>query len=98
MVAGTGPLAGLRVVELAAIGPTPHAAMVLADLGAEVIRVDRPSTVRTLRIAPDGAVDTVLRGRSSVCADGSSARLSPSPAPTAAWSLSVRPSWPPGLE
>jgi alpha-methylacyl-CoA racemase len=69
MVAGTGPLAGLRVVELAAIGPTPHAAMVLADLGAEVVRVDRPSTVRTLRLAPDSAVDTVLRGRWSVTLD-----------------------------
>ena len=39
---GTGPLVGLRVVELAGIGPAPHAAMVLADLGADVVRVDRP--------------------------------------------------------
>jgi alpha-methylacyl-CoA racemase len=69
MVAGTGPLAGLRVVELAAIGPTPHAAMVLADLGAEVVRIDRPATVRTLRLAPDSAVDTVLRGKWSVTLD-----------------------------
>ncbi|MFC9538043.1 CaiB/BaiF CoA transferase family protein [Streptomyces sp. NPDC056975] len=38
---GTGPLSGLRVVELAAIGPVPFACMILADLGAEVIRVDR---------------------------------------------------------
>lgn len=38
----SGPLSGLRVVELAALGPAPHAAMVLADLGADVIRVDRP--------------------------------------------------------
>ncbi|MFD9504834.1 CaiB/BaiF CoA transferase family protein [Streptomyces sp. NPDC060035] len=37
----TGPLSGLRVVELAAIGPAPFACMVLADLGAEVIRIDR---------------------------------------------------------
>jgi alpha-methylacyl-CoA racemase len=37
-----GPLAGLRVVEVAGIGPAPFAAMVLADLGAEVLRVDRP--------------------------------------------------------
>ena len=41
-MAGTGPLAGLRVVELAGIGPGPHAAMMLADLGADVVRVDRP--------------------------------------------------------
>ena len=42
MGTGTGPLRGLRVVELAGIGPGPHAAMVLADLGADVVRVDRP--------------------------------------------------------
>ena len=36
-----GPLAGLRVVEVASIGPGPHCAMLLADLGADVIRVDR---------------------------------------------------------
>ncbi len=38
----TGPLAGLRVLEFAGIGPGPHVAMLLADLGAEVVRVDRP--------------------------------------------------------
>jgi alpha-methylacyl-CoA racemase len=38
----TGPLTGLHVVELGGIGPGPHAAMVLADLGAEVVRVTRP--------------------------------------------------------
>ena len=43
MGTGAGPLRGLRVVELAGIGPGPHAAMVLADLGADVVRVDRPS-------------------------------------------------------
>ena len=37
-----GPLHGLKVVELAGIGPGPHAAMILADLGADVVRVDRP--------------------------------------------------------
>ena len=37
-----GPLAGLRIIELAGIGPGPFAAMMLADHGAEVIRVDRP--------------------------------------------------------
>ncbi|MEU5019551.1 CaiB/BaiF CoA-transferase family protein [Streptomyces angustmyceticus] len=41
-----GPLAGLRVLELAAIGPAPYACMMLADLGAEVIRVDRPGQER----------------------------------------------------
>jgi alpha-methylacyl-CoA racemase len=40
--AGLGPLTGVRVVELAGIGPAPLCGMLLADLGAEVIRVDRP--------------------------------------------------------
>ncbi|HEX7160811.1 MAG TPA: CaiB/BaiF CoA-transferase family protein [Trebonia sp.] len=42
MAETTGPLAGVRVVELAGIGPGPYCGMLLADLGAEVIRVDRP--------------------------------------------------------
>jgi alpha-methylacyl-CoA racemase len=42
--AGPGPLAGTRVVELAGMGPGPHAAMLLADLGADVILVRRPGT------------------------------------------------------
>ncbi len=37
-----GPLAGLRVVELAGIGPAPFAALLLAELGADVVRIDRP--------------------------------------------------------
>lgn len=58
-----GPLQGLRVVELAGIGPGPHAAMILGDLGADVVRVDRPT-------ATNGAVkDAMLRNRRSVTAD-----------------------------
>ena len=41
----TGPLQGLRVVEIAALGPAPFCGMVLADLGAEVVRVDRADAV-----------------------------------------------------
>jgi alpha-methylacyl-CoA racemase len=41
-VTNTGPLAGVKVIELGGIGPGPHAAMVLADLGADVVRVRRP--------------------------------------------------------
>lgn len=63
-----GPLTGLRVLELAGLGPAPHAAMVLADLGADVVRVERPSG-RALRLGPDGATDIVRRGRRSVFAD-----------------------------
>jgi alpha-methylacyl-CoA racemase len=62
-----GPLHGLRVVELAGIGPAPHAAMVLADLGAEVVRVERPSG--SLQVLPAESRDHLMRGRRSVAAD-----------------------------
>lgn len=45
----TGPLAGTRVVELAGMGPGPHAAMLLADLGADVVQVRRPDVDRPHR-------------------------------------------------
>lgn len=58
----SGPLRGLRVVELAGMGPAPFGGMMLGDLGAEVIRVDRPGAV----LGPD----TVLnRNRRSVVLD-----------------------------
>ena len=41
VAAGTGPLAGVRVLELGGIGPAPFAGMMLADLGADVVRIDR---------------------------------------------------------
>src|SRR5580693_4461017 len=47
-----GPLAGLRVVELQGRGPGPFGAMVLADLGAEVVRIDRPAETPA---APSGS-------------------------------------------
>src|SRR5882757_3374532 len=59
-----GPLQGLRVVELAGIGPGPHAAMILGDLGADVARVERPKKGPA---APSG--DSMLRNRRSVAAD-----------------------------
>ena len=57
-----GPLAGLRVLELAGIGPAPLACMILADLGADVIRVER-------RGAESAPTDQTLRGRRIVSAD-----------------------------
>ena len=42
MTKPAGPLSGLRVIEFSGIGPGPHVAMLLADLGAEVVRIDRP--------------------------------------------------------
>jgi alpha-methylacyl-CoA racemase len=62
---GTGPLRGLKVVELAGIGPGPHACMILADLGADVIRIDRPGGQQLT----GGAHDLLNRGRPSVALD-----------------------------
>lgn len=59
-----GPLQGVKIVEIAGIGPGPFAAMVLADLGADVIRVERPGGV-----AAFGPTDPTLRGRAVVTAD-----------------------------
>jgi alpha-methylacyl-CoA racemase len=59
-------LDGVRVVELGGIGPGPHAAMILADLGADVVRVERPSGT-TEMLPPEH--DFVLRNRRSVAAD-----------------------------
>jgi alpha-methylacyl-CoA racemase len=67
MATGAGPLRGVRVVELAGIGPGPHAAMVLADLGADVVRIDRPSG--GLRLGDPDRPDPTLRGRRRVAAD-----------------------------
>lgn len=64
-----GPLKGLRVVELAGIGPGPHAAMILGDLGADVVRIERPSTLPNP--APSG--DFLVRNRRSVAANLKSA-------------------------
>ena len=47
-----GPLAGLKVLELAGIGPLPMAAMLLADLGATVLRIDRRTPVKLGRPRP----------------------------------------------
>jgi len=60
-----GPLAGVRLVELAGIGPGPFAAMVLAGMGADVVRVDRPGPILGL----DPETDPVNRGRQSIVVD-----------------------------
>lgn len=69
-VTGNGPLAGVRVVELAGIGPAPFAAMLLADLGADVVRVDRPGGGG---LAVDPAYDLTNRTKRSVLVDLKSA-------------------------
>ena len=58
---GTGPLQGVKVVEVAGIGPGPHACMILADLGADVIRIDRPGG----QLLTGGSHDLLNRGRPS---------------------------------
>ncbi|POX49573.1 CaiB/BaiF CoA-transferase family protein [Streptomyces sp. Ru72] len=63
---GRGPLAGVRVVELAGIGPGPFAGMLLADLGADVVRVDRPNGSG---LAIDPAYDVTNRNKRSVIVD-----------------------------
>ncbi|MFF0492422.1 CaiB/BaiF CoA transferase family protein [Nocardia sp. NPDC004068] len=62
-----GPLGGIRVVEVGGMGPTPFAGMMLADLGAEVIRIERPAG---LGVFPgDSTVDVLNRGKKSVVLD-----------------------------
>ncbi len=68
MAATKGPLSGYRIIEIAGIGPGPFAAMMLADMGAEVIRVERTQAVRGP--APDKAhFDVLLRGRRNIAID-----------------------------
>ncbi|MDX2827686.1 CaiB/BaiF CoA-transferase family protein, partial [Streptomyces ipomoeae] len=63
---GHGPLAGVRVVELAGIGPGPFAAMLLGDLGADVVRVDRPGGAG---LAVNPLDDVTNRNKRSVIVD-----------------------------
>ncbi|CAD5374879.1 Carnitine dehydratase [Rubrivivax sp. A210] len=64
----SGPLQGLRVVEIAAIGPVPLCGMLLSDLGADVVRVDRPEP-SGLGLAMARQHDVNARGRRSVVLD-----------------------------
>jgi alpha-methylacyl-CoA racemase len=63
-----GPLAGVKVLELEAIGPGPFCGMMLADMGADVLLVDRPNDPQ-LGFERDRWFDTMLRGRRSVTLD-----------------------------
>ena len=64
----SGPLTGYRIIELAGIGPGPFAAMLLADMGADVLRIDRAQSVRGPSPGTP-AKDVSLRGRRSVALD-----------------------------
>ena len=67
-----GPLTGLRIVEFAGIGPGPFCGMMLADHGAEVIRIDRASGSRG-GSSPVSRADVLARGRKSIAIDLKSA-------------------------
>ncbi|MBU3718424.1 MAG: CoA transferase [Actinobacteria bacterium] len=63
-----GPLSGFRIIEIAGIGPGPFAAMLLSDMGAEVIRVERSQAVRGPAPDKPGA-DILQRGRRNIAID-----------------------------
>jgi alpha-methylacyl-CoA racemase len=65
-VTGRGPLHGVRIIELAGIGPGPYAAMLLADMGAEVVRVERPGPPVSA-VPPEQ--DVLRRNRRSIVVD-----------------------------
>ncbi|MDY0746525.1 CaiB/BaiF CoA-transferase family protein [Paucibacter sp. R3-3] len=59
-----GPLHGLRVIEMAGLGPGPFCGMLLADMGADVIVIERPAALRVVQ-----AGDAMNRGKRSICLD-----------------------------
>jgi alpha-methylacyl-CoA racemase len=62
----TGPLAGVRVIEIASLAPAPFGCMMLGDLGAEVLRIDRASVSGAVLVPPPGPLD---RGRTTIAVD-----------------------------
>ncbi|MBM3104213.1 CoA transferase [Pseudomonas sp. V1] len=62
----SGPLAGLKVVEMAGLGPAPFCAMMLADMGAEVIRIEKPVKAEAV---DNSRVQVLNRGRRSLAID-----------------------------
>jgi alpha-methylacyl-CoA racemase len=71
MTTAKGPLAGLRVIEMAGIGPCPFAAMMLADMGAEVVRIERKTDPTASNPYPTLGTkyDVMARGRRSLALD-----------------------------
>src|SRR5512139_1109447 len=64
-----GPLHGIKIIEIAGIGPGPFAAMMLADMGAEVLRVERPGGGTLAQYWQNPATDLLNRGRRCACID-----------------------------
>lgn len=63
-----GPLRGVRVIEIAGIGPAPFCGMLLSDMGADILRIDRPDPAG-LGLPVEPRFDITSRGRRSVCLD-----------------------------
>src|SRR5207247_5677190 len=63
-----GPLSGVRVLEFEAIGPGPFAGMLLADMGADVLVIDRPAS-SDLGLKRERWYDVMMRGKRSVTLD-----------------------------
>jgi alpha-methylacyl-CoA racemase len=63
-----GPLSGYKMIEIVGIGPCPFAAMMLADMGAEILRIDRHGGSTSFAF-PDPSVDFLARGRRSIGVD-----------------------------
>lgn len=64
----SGPLSGVKILEIESIGPVPFCGMLLADLGAEIIRIDRATSSAYL-LPLDPKFDIVSRGRRSIAVD-----------------------------
>jgi alpha-methylacyl-CoA racemase len=62
-----GPLAGLKVIEMAGLGPAPFCAMMLADMGADVLRIERPNAAAVTGVA--GRHDVLARNRRALALD-----------------------------
>jgi alpha-methylacyl-CoA racemase len=62
-----GPLAGVKVIEIAGVGPSPFCAMLLADMGADVVRIERPHTNASFPMEP--RFEVLRRGRRSAALD-----------------------------
>ena len=65
---GKGPLSGVRIIEFAGIGPGPFCGMLLSDLGADIVRIDRKAAASTLGISGTSYAVTE-RGRRSIALD-----------------------------
>src|SRR4051794_41642665 len=67
-MSASGPLAGLKIIEIAGIGPGPFCAFMLADMGADIIKIDRADRVRGGDPSTPPA-DVLMRGRRSIGVD-----------------------------